>query len=76
MNYYYTIQMTTTFDECGNARRVYGIAVCRSGNTVPDRIIPDIFRAHDAAEWFVNLINRLHLSPEQLDDAVADVVCA
>lgn len=76
MNYFYTTHATTIFDERGNMRRVWGIAVYRKGSLTPERVIPDIFRARDAIEWFVDLINLLALSPEQLDAAVSDLACA
>lgn len=76
MKYFYTTHATTTFDERGNMCRAWGIAVYRKGSLVPERVIPDIFRARDAIEWFVDLINVLALSPEQLDAAVSDLACA
>ncbi len=76
MNYFYTTHATTTFDERGNMRHIWGIAVYKKGSLVPERVIPGIFRARDAIEWFVDLINVLDLSPEQLDAAVSDLACA
>ena len=76
MNYFYMAHAETAFDESGNIRRAWGIAVYRKGSLIPERVIPDIFRTRDAIEWFVDLINVLALSPEQLDAAVSDLACA
>lgn len=76
MNYFYTTHATTTFDERGRMHHTWGIAVYKKGALTPERVIPDIFIARDAIEWFVDLINLLALSPEQLDAAVCEVVCA
>lgn len=76
MKYFYTTHASTTFDENGAMHRAWGIAVYKKGALSPERIIPDIFRARDAIEWFVDLINMLSLSPEQLDDAFSDLLCA
>ena len=76
MKYFYTTHATTVFDECGKMNRAWGIAVYKKGSLTPERVIPDIFRTRDAIEWFVDLINLLDFSPEQLDAAVADLACA
>ena len=76
MNYFYTAHSSTTFDERGRICRTWGLAVYKKGSLTPERVIPDIFRARDAIEWFVDLINVLALSPEQLDAAVSELACA
>lgn len=76
MRYFYTTHANTRFNKDGTMYRTWGIAVYRKGALAPERIFPDIFRARDAIEWFVDLINMLSLSPEQLDDAFSDLLCA
>ncbi|MBQ8551529.1 MAG: hypothetical protein IJ428_01810 [Clostridia bacterium] len=76
MKYYYRIKADTILDELGHEHTVYGIAIYQNGKAFPERIIGDIFCERDAAEWFVGLCNDLELCPEQLDDAVADVIVA
>lgn len=76
MKYFYRISTDTIIDEVGTTHTVYGIAVHRDSSPTPERIIGDIFCERDAAEWFVGLCNDLGLCPDQLDDAVSDVIVA
>jgi len=76
MRYFYKINENTIIDEGGNEHNVYGIGIYENGGYFPSRVIHDIFGDRGAAEWFVALCNSLGLCPEQLDDAVEDVICA
>ena len=76
MKHTYKLTADTIIDELGNEHIVYGIAITNDTSDIPERVISDIFGERDAAEWFVELCNRLELSPDQLDDAVADVIAA
>ncbi len=76
MKYSYRISTDTIIDEVGVPHMVYGIAIYQGDSSTPERVIGDIFCERDAAEWFVTLCNNLELCPEQLDDAVSDVIVA
>ena len=65
----YKLRIDTILTEQGIPVTVYGIEA-------PDQniSIPDIFTSRPAAEEFVNLCNRLELSPEHVYEVIDDLL--
>ena len=65
----YPLRTDTVLTEQGTFATVYGIEA-PSHNVS----IPDIFTSKPAAEEFVNLCNRLDLSPEHIYEVIDDLL--
>ena len=70
----YKLTKTAVTDECGKPHITFGIAVYENGAKDPTRIIDSIFTDLSMAEEFVLVCNRLELSPDHLDDVIADTL--
>lgn len=65
----YRIREDSIYDDLGNPHTVYGIEAPSYNIS-----IPDIFTSKPAAEEFVNLCNRLDLSPEHVYEVIDDMI--
>lgn len=70
----YKLTETTVADESGNTRSAFGIALYQEESAHPTRVIDSIFTDRITAEDFVSLCNRLELSPDHLDEVIADTL--
>lgn len=73
MQIIYSILEEKRTDDSGNSYIAYGIEARENGRTL--RHVSDITIHEKVAENFVSLCNRLALDPEQLNDAVYDLLC-
>ena len=74
MNWEYELITTEIHDEAGASHKTYGILCKEKGTGFILRSVYDIFCDIFAATALVEIINRLELSPEHLDDVIEDVV--
>lgn len=71
----YTLRTDQLIDQQGHRHTVYGIDLIDPDNLSIAQTIPDIFCDLPTAQRFLDLINRLGLSPLHLIDAVSDTIC-
>lgn len=71
----YTLRTDQLIDQQGTTHTVYGIDLIDPDNLTITQTIPNIFCDLPHAQQFLNLINRLSLSPLHLLDAVIDTIC-
>lgn len=74
MAYVYKLTESEIADELGTYHRGFGIAVFEAESSAPVRIIDDILFDRTVAQELVSLCNRLELSPDHIDDVIADVL--
>lgn len=72
----YKLRTDVIIDEYGKEHTVYGIELYSDGDPTPRYTVRDVFYEREKAEYFIFLCNSIGLSPEHIDEAVADAVAA